>query len=161
MTKLIKRKSGYLFTSAYLVVAIIILGFSSNVKKGENDEKQINWLTIDEVQELSKKEPRKIFVDVYTSWCGYCKLMDRTTFTDPEVVDYVNKHYYAVKLNAESNKMIKFHGKSLAEGDLANAFDVSGYPTIVLLDAKMKTADAQPGYRKAKGFLKMLKQYNE
>ncbi|MBX2840560.1 MAG: thioredoxin fold domain-containing protein [Flammeovirgaceae bacterium] len=156
-----KKIKGYLFSTTSLMVAFIILGFSSNPKKEVSEVKQIKWVTIDEAQRLSKKEPRKIFVDVYTSWCGYCKLMDRTTFTDPDVVDYVNQHYYAVKLNAESDKMIKFHGKTLAEGDLANAFDVTGYPTIVLLDEKMKTADAQPGYRKAKAFLKMLKQYKE
>ena len=52
---------------------------------------QVNWLTWEEAQERNKKEPRKIFVDVYTQWCGWCKKMDKETFSNPEIIKYLNK----------------------------------------------------------------------
>src|SRR5690242_21519635 len=64
----------------------------------------VAWMTIEEALEKSKSEKRKIFVDVYTDWCGWCKVMDRETFADPEVAKVLNEKFYAVKLNAETKK---------------------------------------------------------
>src|SRR4249919_2233805 len=60
--------------------------------------KEVNWMSIDDVQVAMKKQPRKVWIDVYTDWCGWCKRMDKTTFSDPNVIRYMNKHFYAVKL---------------------------------------------------------------
>ncbi|KXX68763.1 thioredoxin [Flammeovirga sp. SJP92] len=73
---------------------------------------KIEWLSFEEAITKSKKEPRKILIDVYTDWCGWCKKMDRSTFSDPSIVKYVNENYYAVKLNAESRKAIQFQGST-------------------------------------------------
>src|SRR5690606_2585124 len=72
---------------------------------------RIEWLSWEEVQEKSKFEKRKIFVDIYTDWCGWCKKMDQSTFSDEAVVEYINKHYYAVKFNAEYRNDITWNGK--------------------------------------------------
>ncbi len=61
----------------------------------------VQWITWEEAMELSKTEPRKIVVDVYTDWCGWCKKMDKATFQDEEIVEYINENYYAIKFNAE------------------------------------------------------------
>lgn len=120
-------------------------------------ESRINWLTFEEAIERNKKKPKKILVDVYTDWCGWCKVMDKQTFSDPIIVDYVNQHYYAVKLNAEGNKPITFKGKvyefvpsgnrgyhqlaaELLQGRLS-------YPTVVFLDEKMDLLQPIPGFR--------------
>ncbi len=50
-------------------------------------DKEIKWLSFDEASELAVKEPKMILVSVYTDWCGWCKKMDRETFTDNEVID--------------------------------------------------------------------------
>ena len=55
-----------------------------------------------------KNEPKKIFMDVYTKWCGPCKLLDRKTFANPYVAAYVSEHYYAVKFDAEGQETINF-----------------------------------------------------
>ncbi len=72
---------------------------------------KINWMTLEEALEKSKTEKRKIFIDVYTDWCGWCKHMDATTFTDQGVVKYLNEYYYAVKFNAEQERDIVFRDK--------------------------------------------------
>jgi thioredoxin-related protein len=72
----------------------------------------IKWLTVEEALEKSKTEKRKIFVDVYTDWCGWCKHMDSTTFKDAAVVNYINEKYYPVKFNAEQTADIIYKGKT-------------------------------------------------
>ncbi len=76
------------------------------------EEATVKWYTWEEAVEASKKERRKVFVDVYTEWCGWCKKMDKTTFSDPKVVAYLNKYYYPIKLDAEQTEDILFQGKT-------------------------------------------------
>jgi uncharacterized protein YyaL (SSP411 family) len=60
----------------------------------------VKWLTWEDAVTLSKKEPRKFFVDVYTDWCGWCKKMDKMTFDNPAVATYLNANYYPINFNA-------------------------------------------------------------
>lgn len=123
-------------------------------------EKKINWVTIEEAEKLTKENPRKIFVDVYTDWCGWCKRMDATTFSDEAVIAYVNTHYYAVKLDAESQDNISLKGINTTGVELARSFRVSSYPTIVFIDETFHNVTPVPGYRKAEEFHNILKQFN-
>ena len=120
----------------------------------------INWLTVEEAEALSEKEPRKILMDVYTDWCGWCKKMDKTTFANDEVAKYVNENFYAVKLKADSNDKVTFKGKEYSKGELAQAFRVTGYPTIVFFDQSFSKFQPVSGYRGAKDFLALLEQFN-
>src|SRR5690606_42130101 len=74
--------------------------------------KKVECLTLHEVEQRMAKEPRKILVDVYTSWCGPCRVMDQNTFQNPAAVEYINRHYYAVKLIAESPETIELKGNT-------------------------------------------------
>ncbi len=127
----------------------------------------INWLTLAELEEKSKKEPRKVLVDFYTTWCGWCKRMDRDTFQNPEIADYVNENFYAVKFNAETKENVKFKGQEfkflpigrkgtnewayktiLGEGGKRGV----GYPTLAFLDEKLDRINAFPGYKDPHNF---------
>lgn len=125
--------------------------------------KQVEWLTLNEVEKRMAKEPRKVLVDVYTSWCGPCRMMDQNTFQNPDVVEYINEHYYAVKFNAESPETVEFKGNVYKnEGhdpnkrgrnsthDLARAIaPVNGriaYPTVVYMDENFKILSPVQGY---------------
>ena len=66
-------------------------------------------MSLPEALEAQKTEPKKIFMDVYTLWCGPCKLLDKKTFANKDVARYINEHYYAVKFNAEGNEEIAFY----------------------------------------------------
>ncbi len=163
--------------SAILLMAItcvVVFGFTLKRKKGE-EKVHIKWITIEEAEKLSKKNPKKIIVDVYTSWCGWCKEMDKSTFADPKVVDYVSKNFYAVKFNAEGNDTIHFNNqtfvnpgaatKTRGTHQLAMAIGSKegriGYPTISYLDESNKVISIVPGYLPADQFLMYLKYINE
>jgi len=69
---------------------------------------QINWMTMNEALEAQQSEPKKIIMDVYTTWCGPCKLMDKNTFSNKDVIKFINENYYPVKFNAEGTQEITY-----------------------------------------------------
>lgn len=71
----------------------------------------VQWLSIDEAYKKYEENPKPIFIDVYTDWCGWCKRMDATTFQDMEIANYLNTYFYPVKLDAETKEKINFKGK--------------------------------------------------
>jgi len=129
----------------------------------------LKWYTWEEAVELSKAKPKKMFVDVYTDWCGWCKRMDKSTFSDPAVMAYLAENFYPVKLNAEQRGDIQFGGEtfkfmendngrggvhtlaySLLDGKL-------GYPAMVYLNEKFERIMISPGYKEVPDMLKELK----
>ena len=133
---------------------------------------KINWVTMDEALAAQKETPKKIMMDVYTSWCGPCKLLDKNTFSNPDVIKYINENYYAVKFNAEGTESITHEGftytnPNYQEGRrgrnsthfFADALKLQGYPSIVFFEEKGSLIQALPGYKTPKQleiFLKMI-----
>lgn len=122
------------------------------------EKTKIKWITLDQAFEAIKKEPRKIVIDVYTDWCGWCKVMDKNTFSDAKVADFVNKKYYAVKLNAEQAGEIQIGDKKYTYPQLASDLMQGrmSYPTIVYLDEKFNMIQPIPGYQDAKAFHQVI-----
>lgn len=73
---------------------------------------QINWMSWEEATELAKKDKRKMLVDVFTEGCKWCKQMESTTFQHPDIVRYINEHFYPVKLDAEQRKELVYRNKT-------------------------------------------------
>ena len=89
-----------------LILLVVVLASFKSMTKSTDTE--IQWVTIEEAIELQKTAPKKIIMDVYTNWCGPCKLLDKNTFHNADVVDYINKHYYAVKFNGEGDDKVTY-----------------------------------------------------
>lgn len=152
-----------------IAVALVLAGFGSTaflpkpqprlavIAKGE-----IQWISIEEAFAKNKKVPRKLLIDVYTDWCGWCKVMDKNTFREAKVAEYINRKFYAVKLDAEQRAPIKlgdqnfvfvpqgqkgYHqlAASLMNGQMS-------YPTTVFLDEKLEMIQPIPGYMDANAF---------
>ncbi|RPD97522.1 DUF255 domain-containing protein [Aureibaculum marinum] len=140
-----------------LILFAMLLIYSFN---GIAQEKgQINWISIEEAIAAQDKEPRKIMMDMYATWCGPCKLLDKNTFQNKDVADYVNKNYYAVKFNAEGNTKVTFKDKEYgnpnfdasrkgrnSQHQFAQYLGVQAYPTIIFLDEKAELIAPIPGY---------------
>jgi thioredoxin-related protein len=146
-----------MYKSYFFILLFIALTLSAySFKKEVNNDIKIKWLTIEEAYKLNQKEPRKIFIDVYTDWCGWCKKMDRDTFSDPKVAEFVTENFYAVKLNAEDTFSIQLADDPTTPQKIARSMGVSGYPTIVYMKEDFKTIHVVPGYQKAGDFLTNL-----
>lgn len=113
---------------------------------------QVKWLNWPQVQQEMKKKPKKVFVDVYTDWCGWCKKMDATTFENNFIAKYMSDNFYCVKFNAETREDIVFKGEtyksdgrfsSLATFLLQNRMS---FPTTIYLDEDLNLINIVPGY---------------
>ena len=80
---------------------------------------QINWMNWDQMMAKRQSDsiPKKVFIDLYTGWCGWCKRMDATTFKQKAIVDYMNQKYYAVKFDAETRDTVNFNGIQFVNSD--------------------------------------------
>jgi thioredoxin-related protein len=117
-------------------------------------QEKINWMTFEEASAATLDTPKMILVDVYTDWCGWCKKMDKETFTDDKVIAYVNDHFYAVKLHAEkTDRKFTFKGKEYTEASMAKTMRVTSYPNFVVMDATMENITQLPGYRQPQPFI--------
>lgn len=130
-------------------------------------QEKIEWLTIKQAQEQARQDgenAKKYFVDCYTDWCGWCKRMDRDTFSDTLIAKILNHYYYPVKFNAESREKVELNGKvyentskvvgrggthSLAYYLLNNRMS---YPSFSIMNKDCKVLIAYPGYHEAKEF---------
>lgn len=139
----------------------------------------INWVSVNDLPALLAKEPRKIFIDVYTSWCGPCKMMMNNTFKDPEIIDFVNRNYYAVKFNAEGNELVTFKGYEFKNQGFdparANSRNEThdfalaiapvqtriAYPTLVYLDENLNILAPIQGYFQAPQLKPILTYFKE
>lgn len=144
-----------------LVTFVLVSSFTEPPKAEKTGKAEINWITIEEAQELSKSNPKKVIMDVYTDWCGWCKKMDKTTFSDEKVVEYVNKNFYAVKFNAEADKTFDFKGQEFTNPQFTRALRVSGYPTVVFFAEDFSKFQPVSGFRQADEFLQMLESFNQ
>lgn len=144
---------------ALVVLFVIAVGIGLSAFRPSPEEKKIKWLTLEEAYALNQKEPRKIFVDVYTDWCGWCKKMDKETFANAEVAEYANENFYAVKLNAESDREFVMAGEKMTERAVARQMGIKSFPTIVLIHEDFQKIQPVPGYRGAKEFKDILEQF--
>ena len=108
---------------------------------------QVNWMTFNEALAAQKENPKKIIIDVYTTWCGPCKLLDKNTFGNPEVTAYINENYYPVKFNAEGKELISYNGNRFknpqydpnrkgrnSRHQFTAYLGITGYPTVAFFD---------------------------
>lgn len=159
-----------------LLLAILSLSpvFAGDKKKAAKTKSgtpanEIEWISFDELERRMKKEPRKVYIDVYTGWCGWCKVMDKKTFTNSDVIKYINSKYYAVKLDAEWKSPIVFMNKTFPyNGEYkANMLAVElmhgqmSYPTTVILEEDFLSPQAIPGYLDVAVMEKILKFFGE
>jgi thioredoxin-related protein len=139
-----------------VVLSILLLAFSCGKAQTPNFEDALKD---------AKAQNKKVIVDVYTDWCGWCKKMDRDTYSNTEIKQLITDNFIYVKLDAESDAKFEYNGKTYKSSEIAALFEVSGYPTTIFLDPDGKVIEFKydryrmnnlPGYYDADDFKKVL-----
>jgi len=148
--------------AALLAIGLVFLAVSgvtdpSKSKDKPGIKKELNWLKFDEGLKQASANNELIFINVYTNWCGFCKKMDRETFSDKKIINYLDEHFVPVKLNAESKKKMVLPAGSYSGRQLARSFAVRGYPTFVFLKSNGEKIYARSGYAPSNGFIYLLR----
>lgn len=148
--------------TGFLFVLIGLFAFTIPAEETINPplaDEAINWMSWEEAMVAMEESPKKVFVDVYTDWCGWCKRMDAATFTDQAVIKYMNENYYAVKFNAEGEGDLEYQGRTLSyragQGGRRGVHQLAvvllngrlGYPSFVYLDEEADALKVSPGYK--------------
>jgi thioredoxin-related protein len=139
--------------SISLLTALLTLATFSSA--GENPT--VKWKGFTEGLSEAKKTGKKVLVDVYTDWCGWCKKMDKDVYADNKVADYLSKNYVAIKLNAESKNTLTYHDKTMTQIEFSQGFGVTGYPCTLFLKDDGEPITKVPGYITADKFLDILR----
>jgi thioredoxin-related protein len=129
----------------------------SSIQAQIPSKSKILWLSLEEAQEKSKTDKRKILMFLYTDWCKWCKKMEAITFEDEEIADYINRNFYPVKFNAQSKEKINFQDKVYTfksikpNGVHGLAMEVMhgriSFPTISFFDESWELIQSIPNYQ--------------
>jgi thioredoxin-related protein len=150
-------------------LCLVVLGIlaasvvSCGGKKGAENKTPVReggakteWIGFDQAMERALAEQRFVITDYYTSWCKWCKVMDEKTYTDPGVVEAINKKFVAAKIDGESPEKLIYQGKQMSQMELTQLLKVEGFPTTIVMDAQGKVLVQIAGYIDVPGYLKML-----
>ncbi|MBI1183005.1 DUF255 domain-containing protein [bacterium] len=146
----------YLKTLVFLALCTVLSSARMPAANGE-----IEWMSLSEAQQRIQQKPKKIFVDLYTDWCGWCTVMDRNVFSHPVIQEKMEKYFYAVKFNAEKEDSLRFNGelyKLLPRGgrplhQWAKKYGSTpqglSYPTTIYFNESLQLLQTIPGYHDA------------
>lgn len=158
-------KKTMICVGAILTLSAFCISWSN--KTTSIDNSAIQWYTLDEALAAHESEPKMIFIDMYTDWCGWCKVMDKKTFTDANVISLLNENYYPVKFNAEQVKPVTFKGRSYSfipsgrKGVHELAYTLldrkPSYPSFVILDENLDRVNIMKGYLTPDRFMSQIR----
>ncbi len=135
-----------------------------------SQETGINWKTMQEALNMNKSDGKIIFVNIYTSWCGWCRKMDQTTYRDKNIITMLNENFISVNFNAEGIDSIKYNNKlyvNKSPGRVRSTHEFTyimlgqniGYPSYAFLDSNNNIIGILMGYQDASRLLKVLRYF--
>lgn len=132
-----------------ILISAAIIVFLSACSGGENAQhRTVNWLNYNDGTALAKQDGKKIFLNFHADWCAYCKKMEKTTFRDNAVIDYLDENFVSISVDADKEK------------ELVKKFGVSGLPSNWFIEKDGEPVTYMPGYIGPEQLLSILKFIN-
>lgn len=141
---------------ANLTGILILLATCSNATAQSSSAEGIKWYSLEQAQEQALKRDKKVLIYAEATWCGYCRKMDREVFPASEVINTMEKYYFPVRLDIESDRKIMFNGTEMTERQFAREYRVTGTPTTFFVNREGQILGAQPGFIPAEIFATLL-----
>lgn len=128
-----------------IIALTLFLVIPASFLSARETKETVKWLSFDEGQKKGEAQDQKFFLYFYTDWCGYCRKLEKETFTDKAVAKYLNNNFIPVRINSEHLPKV------------AARFGVRGFPDLRFLTPKGENIGSLPGYVDANKLLPMLK----
>jgi thioredoxin-related protein len=138
------------------VVTVVLMQVLVSGGSFAGDTGKLRWMSFNDGLVEAQRTGKKVMVDVYTDWCGWCKKMDKDTYENSAVAQYLSKNFVSIKLNAEADGKLTYRGQRFSERELSAAFGVTGYPSILFLRSDGEPITVLPGYSDATRFKVIL-----
>ncbi|UCS91785.1 thioredoxin family protein [Echinicola marina] len=157
----------------HIKVLILAFIFTFQCSYSHAQEASIHWISFEQLEDALELKPKKVFIDFYTDWCSYCKKMDKKVFTKAEVIEKINKEYYAVKMDAETQDSIRFDGQVFINRQsstrrpgihdlallLANRNGQFAPPSMLIMSPEFKILDRRFEYLYSEQLLEWLNRF--
>jgi thioredoxin-related protein len=127
-----------------LLILLVLLAFP--VGATAQEKTAFTYKNLEQAQNLAKQDGKKVVLDMYASWCGYCKRMVSEVYVDKTVGATMDAYYHFVRVDIESDDKAVYNGRSFSMKELAGGFGVRSTPTYVFIDSDGKIIGAQPGF---------------
>jgi thioredoxin-related protein len=121
--------------------------------EGQKTGEKLEWLAFDAATARAKDQKKHVIVDIYTTWCGWCRIMEKQTYGDPEVAAYLRENFVLAKVNGESSAKLRWRGKELTERQFARAVGVTGYPATYFLKPDAELLGGMGGFLRPPEFM--------
>lgn len=151
-----KKLSTYLL----LISPILLVLTAFTFKSTQTPKQELKWYSWNEGYAKAVKEGKIVLVDAYTDWCGWCKKMDRDTYTQPEIIARINQHFVPIKFNPEIKDVRYSVGDTTFSPQelyfmLTNG-NSTGYPTTYFIYPKKMSLFLEAGYKDPTAFATIL-----
>jgi thiol:disulfide interchange protein len=129
-----------------VMIGLLILAgiFGGQQATATSSASQINWHTYKEGTEQARRQKKNVVIYFYADWCTYCVQMEKETFSDPSVIDFLNNKAIAIRIDVDHEKRI------------ARQFGVRGLPATFLLLSNGHQVGPLPGFIPPRSYLAML-----
>ena len=136
--------------SAVLGIMMAVFFWAPLHSSGNNPEEGIDFHsgTWQQALDQAKKENKLIFLDLYASWCGPCKMLKSRTFPNAEVGQFFNANFINYAVDAEKGIGVK----------LAKNYNITAYPTLLFVDGNGNLIAKTMGYHTSKQLIDLGKQ---
>ena len=121
--------------------------------EGAKTEAKLDWLALDAAVGKAKSQNKHVIVNVYTTWCGYCRMMDKQTFGNDEVAAHLRQNFVLAKVNGESSSKVHWQGQEMTEREFARAVGVTGFPATYFLKPNAEMLGGVSGYIRSPDFM--------
>lgn len=117
---------------------------------------EVQWIQFEEAFEQAEQEDKTVILFMEADWCTYCKKMKKEVFPDKEVAKLINRHFYMVSVDIESDRPLIWKDREWTEKEFSQHLDLYATPTFVFMSPEQNVIGTKPGYTEKEVLMTLL-----